>query len=82
MSAPPPTVLDFKPYSKNTLKGFFDLRLASGMVLCGCTLYEKNGRYWIGLPAKSYLKDDGEQAWCRIIDFSDKETHDRFLQAS
>jgi hypothetical protein len=80
MQAPPATILDFKLYSKNTLRGFFDLRLASGMILRGCMLHSKGDRFWIALPAKSYTNEAGEQAWCRIIDFSNKETRDRFQQ--
>jgi len=45
----------FKPFRKNTLRGFVDLALpAVGLVLLGCTLQEKNGSRWIGLPARPY----------------------------
>jgi hypothetical protein len=78
MNATAPIIRNFKPYEKNTLKGFFDLRLASGMILCGCTLHEKNNRFWIGLPAKPYTTDSGSQTWAKLIDFEDKKTHERF----
>jgi hypothetical protein len=71
--------MEFKPFSKNTLRAFFDLGLASGMILAGCTLHEKNGHHWVGLPAKPYLKD-GVQTWAPIIDFRDKTTRERFQQ--
>ena len=55
-------ILDFKPFSKNTLLGFFDLELDSGLILSGCALHEKNGKRWIGLPAKPITKPDGSQS--------------------
>jgi len=78
MTASLPIIRDFRLYSKGTLKGFFDLELASGMIVTGCQLHETNGRFWIGLPARSYVNAEGEQAWCRIIDFVDKENRGRF----
>ena len=31
----PPLIQNFKPFSKNTLRGFFDVELSSGMILSG-----------------------------------------------
>jgi hypothetical protein len=73
-------VLDFKPFEKNTLRAFFSLELASGLILRGCTLHTKNGKYWIGLPAKPYTTDTGAQSWAAIIDFRDKQTAARFQE--
>ena len=80
MSAPAPAIINFKLLDKNSLRAVFDLRLASGMVICGAMLHTKNDRWWIGLPAKGYLKQDGSQSWSKVIDFCDKPTHERFLQ--
>jgi hypothetical protein len=77
MSAPP-LIQNFKPYSKNTLLGFFDVELPSGMILAGCCLHEKNGHYWTGLPGRQYTKDDGTQWWSKVVDFRDKTTHRKF----
>jgi hypothetical protein len=60
--APPPVVKDFRLYSKGSLLGFFDLELASGMIVTGCQLHETSGRHWIGLPARSYVNAQGEAA--------------------
>jgi len=76
--APLPIVKDFRLYSKGSLLGFFDLELPSGMIVAGCQLHATNNRFWIGLPARSYTNAQGEAAWCRIIDFVDKETRGRF----
>jgi hypothetical protein len=73
-------ILGFKPFEKNTLRGFFDIELASGLILRGCTLHEKNGRRWVGLPAKPYGTDTGAQSWAAIVDFRDKRTAARFQE--
>jgi len=77
-AVPSPLVLNFKPLERNTLRGFFDLELPSGLVLSGCTLHEKNGKFWTGLPAKPWTKEDGSQSWTKTVDFRDKETSDKF----
>jgi hypothetical protein len=81
MSARGCQILNFRAFEKNSLRGFFDIALPSGMVLCGCTLHEKEGKRWIGLPAKPYTKDDGSQSWVRVIDFVDRETGRKFQQS-
>jgi hypothetical protein len=77
---PQARVLAFKPFEKNTLRGFFDLELPSGMILAGCTLHEKDNKYWVGLPAKPYMAADGSQSWVKIIDFRDAKTRARFQE--
>jgi hypothetical protein len=77
-SGPAPLILNFKVIGKNTLKGFFDLELPSGMILAGCQLHQKNESKWIGLPARPYTTDAGTQTWTKIVDFRDKQTRDRF----
>jgi hypothetical protein len=67
----PLSIKNFKSLEKNTLRAFFDVELPSGMVLCGCTLHEREGKRWIGLPAKPYTKPDGSQSWTKIVDFAD-----------
>jgi hypothetical protein len=74
----PLCIKNFKPFEKNTLRAFFDVELPSGMILCGCTLHEKEGRRWVGLPAKPYTKDDGSQSWVKIVDFADRDKAKQF----
>jgi hypothetical protein len=74
----PVSIKNLKPFEKNTLRAFFDVELPSGMVLCGCTLHEKEGRRWIGLPAKPYTKDDGSQSWVKIVDFAGRDKAAQF----
>lgn len=73
--------INFKPFQKNTLVGFFDLELSTGMVLRGCTLHRREERSWVGLPARPYEKE-GKQTWAAIIDFKDEETRQSFQKAA
>jgi hypothetical protein len=49
--SPPAVALNFKPFEKNTLRGFFDLELASGLILRGCSLHKKTGGSGLACPA-------------------------------
>jgi hypothetical protein len=51
---------DFRPLRKNSLQGFVNLKLLrSGLILRECSIHEKNGRRWIGLPGKPQVTSDG-----------------------
>ncbi len=71
------TVLQFKPYVKNSLQGFLDLECPSGMVLIGCTFHVKGDSRWIGMPAREYMKGT-EKAWQAMVEIPDKDRRDRF----
>jgi hypothetical protein len=79
--AMPLSIRNLKRFEKNTRRGFFDLELASGMVLCGCTLHERGDSRWVGLPAKPYTDKDGKQTWSKIVDFIDNDHARRFQDA-
>jgi hypothetical protein len=70
-------VHEWKPFEKNTLRGFLSLELPSGIILHGCTLHEKNGSRWVGLPAKQYEKD-GTKTWAPLVEFTSKEAREKF----
>ena len=44
---------------QNTLRGFFDLELPSGLRLHDCSLHELGDRRWISLPMRPQLSRDG-----------------------
>jgi hypothetical protein len=68
----------FRPYAKNTLKGFVDLELTRvGLVIHDCCLHEKNGREWIAFPARPYTDKDGTTQWKCLIEFAEGATEAR-----
>ena len=78
----PIEVKEFRPYEKNTLRGFATIRLTNvGLEIRDCTVHEKNGQRWIGLPAKSYEKDDGETGYSYLIAFYEKPRFEQFKKA-
>ena len=70
---------NFKEYNKNTLRGFFDVKLTNvGLEIRGCCLHEKDGRQWIQLPSKLYEKADGSKGWQYILNFYDRDKRESF----
>jgi hypothetical protein len=62
----------FRPFEKNTLRGFADLELTRvGLVLRDCTWHEKNGKEWVSFAARPYEGKDGNTAWQPIVEFAD-----------
>ena len=60
-------ILNFKEYQKNTLRGFFDLALDSGLLIRGMTYHVKNGNRWVAFPSKPYEDEDGETKYQNIL---------------
>jgi hypothetical protein len=52
---------DWRSVERNTLRGFFSLKLPSGLVLRECSLHEQGEKRWVGLPGKPQLDEDGRQ---------------------
>ena len=75
------TIRDWKPHSKNTLRGFFSAALPSGMVLHALMLHEKGDARWIGFPAREWTNDQGIKQFARIIEFTNRNTANRFRDA-
>jgi hypothetical protein len=68
----------FRPFEKNTLRGFADLELTRvGLVLRDCTWHTKNGKEWVSFAARSYEDKDGHTAWSPLIEFADGATEAR-----
>ena len=52
---------DWRPHESGSLRGFFVLHLASGLVLRDCTFHRTaTGAEWIGLPGKPQIDRDGQ----------------------
>ena len=55
------SVLNFKPFGKGSIKGFFDLRY-HGLTIKGCRLMNGNGDLWFSFPQVKG-EADGETKW-------------------
>ena len=63
------TASDWRPIGRNTLRGFCDLRLQpSGIMLHECSLHEKGGKRWIGLPAGKAERERFQAAALAAVD--------------
>jgi len=77
---------DYKSVPRGALRGFFTLTLASGLVLRSCSLFEKDGRRWVGLPMAPQVDRDGrvktdtngKPRYNRLVEFNSKAAFDRF----
>jgi hypothetical protein len=83
---------DFQPRASNSLRGFITLQfIPSGLALRDCTLHEKDGRRWIGLPAKPQIDSEGrvrkdlttgKTLYTPVIEIPGKAERERFQQAA
>ena len=74
-------ILNFKKFKKGSLQGFFTVRLPKiSLEIRGCSLHSKDGKSWVGLPAKAYKKEDGTEGWSYIVRWVDKTVYDRFQE--
>jgi DNA-binding cell septation regulator SpoVG len=71
---------DWKPYQKNSLQGFISIELPSGLIVREITVHEKDGTRWLGMPSKSYQKQDGTTGWTPQVDFKDAQARSRFTR--
>jgi hypothetical protein len=71
-------IFNWKPYQRNTLRGFFSVELPSGLVIHKCTLHVKANSRWIGFPAERYKKSDGEVGYAILLEFRSRDIADRF----
>jgi len=86
------TASDFKPMERNTLRGFVTLRLEpSGLQLNDCSVHEKNGKEWVGLPGKAQIGRDGllkktpasgKILYLPTVEIPHKAASNRFQQAA
>jgi len=81
----------WRPCMKNTLQGLVTLTLRpSGVVLRCCSLHEKEGRRWIGLPVRRVLDPDGrhrvdntgKKQYASVVEIPDRRARERFQEAA
>jgi hypothetical protein len=73
-------ISNFRPADKNTLRGYFDLTLDTGMQIRGCTFHVRDQRRWIGLPSRHVIAETGG-SWVPLIGFEDKRASWAFSDA-
>lgn len=61
VSRPPMRASNWRPLERGTLRGFFDLRLPSGLTIRECTYHEKGDSRWVGLPGRPQIDAGGRQ---------------------
>ena len=67
--------------SNSSLIGFVDVYISTfGLEIIGCTIFEKDGRKWVSLPQKEYVKD-GKKQYSPINRFRDRAKQDAFSRA-
>lgn len=75
------TVTNYKPINRNSLQGKFDLTfVAMGLKINDCLWHVTNGRDWIAFPSRDYTVN-GEKRFQVLMQWSDKETANRFYNA-
>jgi hypothetical protein len=83
---------NWRPLLKSRVHGFLTPILdPSGIELGECSLHEKGGKRWIGLPSRPQNKRDGspkldpktgKAAWQPLVVIEEKEVRDRFQRAA
>jgi DNA-binding cell septation regulator SpoVG len=67
---------EVKIYEKRTLRAFINFTIADlGLRINGAMIHEKEGKRWVGMPAREYVSE-GEKHWSPIVDFVSKESRD------
>ena len=74
---PPAVAINPRPLVRNTLLGFVDIELASGLILRGCTVHKKRSHAWVGLPARPFKSANGK-FWLPCVDFANTAARARF----
>jgi hypothetical protein len=76
--APQFVITNFTKFERNTLRGFFDIELPSGLVIRGCSLHIRGSSRWLGMPSKTFTKADRSKGFTPIVEFTDRARADAF----
>ena len=70
---------NFKSHKVGNLLGFADIFVEKwGIHIYGCSMFHKEGRSWISLPAKEYKDENGEKKYAPVIRFESKDHQGMF----
>lgn len=88
-SAPAPTrtrteieIRKWRPVERNTLQGFFEALLPSGMIVRDLGLHENDdGARWVAFPSRTYQPPGGgKKQYIPYIDFEEPQIRKRFQE--
>jgi hypothetical protein len=79
-------IKSFVPVRRNSLRGFAEVQLPSGMIVADVAVHITEGRPWAAPPSKPMLDrngivmrdDKGKIKYAPIISFATKDLRDRF----
>jgi hypothetical protein len=72
------TILNARPCKKNTLIGYFNLQMPSGLRIRDMMLHESHGKRWVQFSSKEWTNPDGSKGYSPILEFASREVSDRF----
>jgi len=75
----------YKEMRRNTLQGFADISLASGMIIRDVSIHESHGKRWAATPSKPLIDSErrqvikaGKPAYVPVVEFVDADTRRRW----
>ncbi|MBL6079701.1 hypothetical protein JMJ56_16910 [Belnapia sp. T18] len=83
-------LIGWKPRVQNSLRGFADVKLSSGLIVHEIVVHAANGKAWANLPSKPMIGRDGQvmrdpttgkPKYNPILEWTDRPTADRFSAA-
>lgn len=83
----PMVLRKFRPLIKNTLRGFAEVELPSGLVISEITVHQKNDSAWAMLPSVPWIENgqhkiaDGKPQYKKIMQWRDRDLSDGFSAA-
>lgn len=76
-------ITKWRKFEKNSLQGFCNILIMNiGLVIRDATVHEKDGKRWIGLPAKPYQDESGDTKYSYIVKFVDKDKYGQFQKSA
>jgi hypothetical protein len=79
--------VNFRERVRHTLKGFFDIELANGLMLKDCSYHERDGKRWVLLPSRAQIHPEGRHAtdpatgkklYISVVEIKDRGRRERF----
>lgn len=85
----PVSLISWKPFAKNSLRGFATVRLGKSLKIADCGVHSSHGRRWVGMPSKpmidrdgAVVRDDrGKVKYVPLVEWTNKESADMFSEA-